>query len=128
MDLFFILWIFIGMKTKLIISESQYERLKVRLNEETIHNALVKELKGFLTQNYTVTQKFMREGGEYKEMPMLEIKADGELITFERLCEYLKVKYENVIKNHEFIEQVIKDWVDNKITDDNLLSKPVLPM
>ena len=116
------------MKTKLIITESQYERLKVRLNEETIHNALVKELKNFLTQNYTVTQKFMREGGEYKEMVMLEIKADGELITFERLCEYLKVKYENVIKNDEFIKQVIKDWVDNKITDDNLLSKPVLPM
>ncbi len=116
------------MKTKLIITESQYRRLRGKLNEETIHNSLVKELKDFLTQNYNVTQKFMREGGEYKEMPMLEIKADGELITFERLYEYLKVKYENIVKNGDFLKQVIKDWVDGKITDDNLLSKPVLPM
>lgn len=110
------------MKKRLIITESQLERLKVNLNEGTVHSTMVKRMKEELDMNYAPIEKFVREGGDYHSQPMIMVKADEESITPKALFEYLKHKYET---GDEFIKQVIRDWVDGKITDDFRLSKNV---
>lgn len=109
------------MKKRLIITENQLNRLKVRLNE-TAHASLVKQMKAELDKNYTPIEKFVREGGEYFEKPMVMVNADEEAITPKALYEYMKYKYK---VGEAFIKQVIKDWVFGKITDDYRLSKNV---
>jgi hypothetical protein len=110
------------MKKRLIITESQLERLKVNLNEGTVHSNMVKRMKEELDMNYAPIEKFVREGGDYHSQPMIMVKADEEAITPKALFEYLKHKYET---GDDFIKQVIRDWVDGKITDDFRLSKNV---
>ena len=109
------------MKKRLIITETQLERLKMSLNE-TAHSSLVKRRKEELDMNYTPIEKFVREGGEYYEKPMVMVKADEEAITPKALYEYMKYKYK---VGEAFIQQVIKDWMYGKITDDYRLSKNV---
>lgn len=109
------------MKKKLIITETQLKNLKSKLNE-TAHSAMVKKIKEELDANYQPIGKFVREGGDYKNQPMMEVKVDGEAISPESLFKYLNSKY---IVGEEFIKQVIRDWVDGKITDDYRLSKNV---
>ncbi len=109
------------MKKKLIITETQLKNLKFKINE-TAHSSMVKKIKEELDANYQPITKFIRQGGDYKNQPMLEVKVDGEAITPEALFKYLNSKY---IVGEDFIQQVIKDWVDGKITDDYRLSKNV---
>lgn len=110
------------MKTKLIITESQLERLKCSLNESVVHSNMVKRMKEDLDKNYQPIEKFVREGGEYASQPMIMVTADEETITPKDLYEYLKYKYK---MGEDFTKQVIRDWVDGKITDDFRLSKNV---
>lgn len=110
------------MKKKLIITESQLIRLENAINESAVHSNMVKRMKTELDANYEPVEKFVREGGEYFEKPMIMVKADEELITPKSLYEYMKSKYKT---NNEFTKQVIRDWVDGKITDDFRLSKNV---
>jgi hypothetical protein len=109
------------MKTKIVITERQYSKLTKFLNENA-HSAMVKRMKEDLDINYNAVDKFVREGGEYFEKPMIEIKADGEIISPKSLYEYMKYKYN---MGDDFTKQVIKDWVFGKITDDYRLSKNV---
>ena len=106
---------------KLIITESQLARLEKNINEGA-HSTLVKRMKEELDKNYEPIAKFVREGGEYREQPMIQVKADGEAITAKDLYEYMKYKYK---VGEAFTQQVIRDWVDKKITDDYRLSKNV---
>lgn len=110
------------MKTKLIITESQYERLLTRINEGTVHSNLVKEMKAELDKNYEPIEKYVREGGDYSDTPMIRIKADGEEITPKSLYEYLKYKYK---ANDEFTKQVVRDWMCGGISDDYRLTKNI---
>ena len=110
------------MKKKLIITESQLERLKQSINENNVHSRIVKRMKEELDANYAPIAKFVREGGEYSEQPMIEVKVDGEVISPKDLYEYMKYKHK---MGESFTQQVIKDWVDGKITDDYRLSKNV---
>ena len=107
---------------KIIITESQYERLRMKLNEGGVHASIVKQMKEELDTNYEPIEKFVREGGEYFEKPMIMVKADNEAITPKSLFEYLKYKYK---VGGEFTKQVIRDWMYGKITDDYHLSKNV---
>ena len=107
---------------KIIITESQLNRLKNVLNEESIQSSVVRQMKEFLDMNYAPVEKFMREGGEYYETPMIEIKADGEVISPKSLYEYLKYKYN---MGEEFTKQVIRDWMYGNINDEHMLSKNV---
>lgn len=106
------------MKTKLIITETQLKAIK----ESVVHSNMVKRIKEDLDKNYEPIQKFVREGGEYSEKPMIMVKADEEAITPKDLFEYLKFKYK---MGDDFTKQVIRDWVDGKITEDFRLSKNV---
>jgi hypothetical protein len=110
------------MKTKLKITESQLERLKGSIIENRVHSSIVRQMKEELDMNYEAIEKFMREGGEYFEKPMIMVKADEEVISPKALFEYMKYKY-NV--GDEFTKQVIRDWVDGNISDDYRLSKNV---
>lgn len=122
MGFFHLNLIFIDMKKKVIITESQLVRLKRAINESEVHSRMVKRMKNELDKNYAPIEKFVREGGEYFEKPMIMIKADEEVITPKSLFEYMKSKYKT---SDEFTKQVIRDWVDGKITDDFRLSKNI---
>jgi hypothetical protein len=110
------------MKKRIIITESQLERLKTNLKEGSAHSSLVKTMKEDLDRNYQPVEKFVREGGEYFEKPMIEVKADGEVITPKALYEYLSYKYKLV---EEFTKQVIRDWMYGNISDNYMLTKNV---
>jgi len=110
------------MKKKLIISESQLEKLEKTLMENTVFTSIVKQIKTELDINYKPIKKFVRDGGEYFETPMIEILADGESISPKSLYEYLKFKYKI---GSEFTKQIIRDWMFGKITDNFMLSKNV---
>lgn len=109
------------MKKRLIVTETQLGRLKQNIVENA-HSSLVKRMKEELDMNYEPIAKFVREGGEYSEKPMVMVKADEEAITPKALYEYMKYKYK---VGEAFIQQVIKDWMYGKITDDFRLSKNV---
>lgn len=110
------------MKKKLIITEGQLARLKAMLVESSEVAIMVEKMKRDLDSNYTISNQFVKEGGEYKDAPMIKINIDGELITPKDLYDTMKYKYKN---SREFTEQVIRDWFDNKITKDYMLSKNV---
>lgn len=122
MALFYLGVIFIDMKKKLIITEGQLQRLKTTLTENAMHSRIVKQMKEELDLNYEPVEKFVREGGEYFEKPMVKIKSDNEIISPKSLYEYMKHKYK---MGDDFTKQVIKDWVYGKITDDYRLSKNI---
>jgi len=111
------------MKKKLIITETQYGRIENLLVESTKHSKLVKEIKDFLDANYSPSDNFTRKGGEYFTEPMFEVTVDEELISPKSLYEYVNYKFDTV--GESFIKQVIRDWVDGKITNDYKLSKNV---
>lgn len=119
---FFVIGIFISMKKKLIITESQLARLKQTLTESSEVALMVEKMKKDLDSNYTISNQFVKEGGEYSDAPMIKINVDGELISPKDLYETMKYKYKN---SREFTEQVIRDWFDNKITKNHMLSKNI---
>ena len=110
------------MKTKLIITESQFKKIKSILSENTMHSRMVKEMKDFLDANYTPTENYMREGGEYFGKAMFKVNADEELISAKQLYEYMSYKFG---LGEVFTKQVIKDWVSGNIGEDFMLSKHV---
>jgi len=110
------------MKKRLIITEGQLERLKLHINEGAAHSSIVRQMKEELDMNYAPIEKFVREGGEYFEKPMIMVKADEEAITPKALYEYMKSKYKT---GDEFTKQVIRDWMYGNISDDHRLSKNV---
>lgn len=110
------------MKKRIKITETQLTQLKVKLAEGHVHSNIVKQMKEDLDKNYQPIEKFVREGGEYYEKPMIMVRTDEEVITPKALFEYLKYKYK---MNDEFTKQVIRDWVDGKITEDGRLSKNI---
>ena len=56
-------------------------RFQPNINEANAHSNIVKQMKEDLDKNYQPIEKFMREGGEYYEKPMIKIMADEEVIT-----------------------------------------------
>lgn len=119
---FFVMWIFISMKKKLIITESQLARLKQLLAESSKTALMVEKMKKDLDSHYTISNQFVKEGGEYTDAPMIKINVDGELISPKDLYDTMQYKYKN---SREFTEQVIRDWFDGKITKNHMLSKNV---
>jgi hypothetical protein len=113
------------MKKRLIITESQLERLKTMLNENKTRNLIVKQLKGALDSNYEPIEKYVRKGGEYSPSVMVKVKVDDEEITLKDLLEYLDFKFKFKGENNEFLKQVISDWMFGKIDSDFNLSKNI---
>lgn len=110
------------MAKKIIITEGQYNRLEKMLTESTAYTRVVRQMKEEMDANYEPVEKFVREGGEYSEKPMIMVKADNEVITPKSLFEYMKYKYK---MGDEFTKQVIRDWMFGGITKHFSLSKNV---
>ena len=119
---FFILQIFIGMKRKLIITESQMNKLKSTLSENHRFTSMVKQMAEDLTANYSPSENYVREGGEYSTKRMIKVNLDEELISPKALFEYMKSKYK---MGDEFTQQVINDWYFGRFKEDYGLSKNV---
>jgi hypothetical protein len=106
------------MKKRLIISESQYAKLKTLLNEAEYHELMVEKIAKDLDSNYDRAFETYRDGNEYKKRKVFQVKVDGEAVTPQNLLEYLKLKYEDV--SEDFLKQLMNDWCDNKIKDGRL--------
>ena len=85
---------------------------------------MVRRMIDELNKNYSVMEKFVREGGEYTTTPRIKILVDDEDISVRDLYEYMLSKHK---AGKEFTKQVIRDWMFGKIGDDNQLSK-IVPM
>jgi hypothetical protein len=111
---------------RIIITESQYERLKLNLNEATAHSNKIEKMKTFLDANYEPIEKYVRKGGEYSSSVMVKNKIDDEELSLKELKQYLKFKFEfEDDTNDKFVEQVITDWMYGRIGDDNMLTKNI---
>jgi len=109
------------MKTKLIITEKQYNSIKRRLSESNDYQAIVNGIVEDLNNNYVRAIETYLDGGEYKKRKAFEVEVDGRIITPEELLEYFKTKYKF---GENFLKQVITDWCDYKVVD-GVLSKNV---
>ena len=109
------------MSTKLIITESQYNKLLNFINESNFHEKLVEMMVSDLDMNYEPMLGIMREEGEYFEEPMVRIKVDKSEISPKELFEYFKKKYK---LGDDFTKQVIQDWMFGNIKN-NMLTKNV---
>lgn len=109
------------MKQKLIISEAQYNNLEKYINETKMYEEMVNNIVNDLKMNYKKAIEKYRDGNEYKERKVFEIKADGDLISPKDLLIYLKSKYK---VGENFLKQLLDDWCDGKIKD-GTLSKSV---
>lgn len=109
------------MSTKLIITESQYNKILNFINENNFHEKLVEMMVSDLDMNYEPMLGVMREEGEYFEEPMVRIKVDKSEISPKELFEYFKKKYK---LGDDFTKQVIQDWMFGNIKN-NMLTKNV---
>jgi hypothetical protein len=126
MGLLLFILIFIDMKKRLIITESQLTRLKAILKESAVVSIIVKKIKNELDRNYTPVMKVVRKGGEYFEKPMIMIKADEEVITGKEARDYIKHKLGYNDTNYDnLIKQAIIDWANGAISDDYSLTKNI---
>lgn len=105
------------MKQKLIISEEQYNNLYKFITESSIYEDKVNEILKDLEMNYKKALEKYRDGNEYKQRKVFEIKADGDIISPKDLLIYLKNKYD---VGEEFLKQLLDDWCHNKIKDGRL--------
>ena len=110
--------IFIDMKNRIIITESQYKRLMKTINEESTHSLAVKQLKKELNASYMPVNKYVRKGGVYNDVTMIKNLIDDEEISVKSLRDFLKDKFK--LEDNDFIEQVIRDWVSGKGLDEPL--------
>lgn len=111
------------MKKKLILTESQLKML-TKVITENGYSKKVGEVHDYLKNNYEATVGIQKEGGEYFNKGMVLNKVDGEMITPKSLFDHIKYKFPY---NPEFLEQVIRDWYDNKIDSKKILSRNVTP-
>lgn len=99
----------------MIISESQLVKLR-----ENIHSSIVKSIKNELDNNYEKVITTQQTDSDFINQPMIKILVNNEITTPQSLANYLQKKYKVSI---DFIIQVIRDWMNNSISDDfNLTS------
>jgi hypothetical protein len=80
------------MKTKIIITENQFKKLKVRITEESTHFLAVQQLK----KNWWLTipvEKVARKGGEYVTTVMIKNNTDEEEMSVSDLRDYIDFKF-----------------------------------
>lgn len=107
---------------KLIITESQYTKLKKVLSEGLYH-IMVEKIVEDLNKNYKKVTAVVNNNRDYVEESRFEVKADKSVISANDLLEYFKFKYHDNC-GEEFLKQVIDDWYHDRIKD-GLLSKNI---
>ena len=122
--------------SQFLINESTENRLiDYYLSESFIPKAdLVLKIKSYLDKNFAKQLMDDVEGGYPKKVctvNMLSIdKQPLKTLQMSELLLLLDDKFNNMIKNKEdrrkFLKQVIKDWYQNNITHDGILTKNYL--
>lgn len=111
------------MTKKIIITESQYNRLFKPLLKESHFNIVLDNVLADLDKNYEKVTAVVQDYHDYNEKPRFKVKVDDSLVDAKELLEYLKYKYHEVC-GEDFLKQVIDDWYHGKI-DGGHLSKNV---
>jgi hypothetical protein len=111
------------MVNKIIITESQYNRLFKHRLKENLFDIVLNELLSDLNKNYEKVTAIVNDYHDYNEKPRFKVKVDGNVITAKELLEYMKYKYHEKC-GENFIKQVIDDWFNDKIKD-GFLSKNI---
>jgi hypothetical protein len=111
------------MINKIIITESQYNRLFKPLLKESHFNTVLGNVLEDLDKNYEKATAIVKDYRDYHEKPRFKVKVDDSLIDAKELLEYLKYKYHEVCGS-DFLKQVIDDWYHGKI-DNGYLSKNI---
>lgn len=107
------------MINKIIITESQYNRLFKPLLKENQFDIVLSDVLEDLDKNYEKVKAVVSDYHDYKEEPRFKVKVNGEAISPKDLLEYLKFKYHGIC-GEKFLKQVIDDWYHNKIVDGHL--------
>lgn len=108
------------MKKKIMITEKQ---LNIIIENETIQNRIVKTIVNYLRNYYEPIIGIFPDKNDYTTGGLIHNNIDGTTLSPKALKERLKYKFGDL--SDEFLEQIISDWFNDKITDDYLLSKPV---
>ena len=111
------------MKTKLIITESQYNRLIKPIINESAVAMVLEDIIEYLDKNYDKVTATVRDYYDYVNKPRFKVLADDSVITAKQVLDYFKNKYFDRC-GEDFLKQAIEDWYYNKIKD-GLLSKNI---
>lgn len=120
-------------KKRIFITESQFNDLKNLLNEEKFYVDTQKVLivKKYLDKNFSRgSMDSIGPDGYPKKTNVVGMKDNkGEVfknMTFEQMLDLLEDKFHTVYtdktKRSKFLEQVLKDWFNKKISKEGLLS------
>ena len=108
-------------RTKLIITESQLHTITKIIKEGDVNNrSIVKQVVGYLKKYYTPANGMYKNNGEYHNTPIFKNTIDEEEVLPENLLRHLSEKFPY---KPEFLQQIIKDYYDGKITSEYGLSK-----
>jgi hypothetical protein len=111
------------MKTKLIITESQYNRLIKPLLNESLIAMVLDEIVSDLDKNYERVTATIKNNHDYVDKPRFKVLVHGGIITAKELLDYMKYKYHDKC-GEDFLIQTIDDWYYKKIKN-SMLSKNI---
>ena len=116
-----------------IVTTEQLNNFKRRVLKEAfaVNTTLVKTIRDYVDKNYSYTayDDIDENGDVIQKIAIQVLSANGEplqTISPEKLLDKIDSKFSGKIKDdnerRDFIRQILKDWVDGKITKDGLLS------
>lgn len=112
------------MKKKVIITESQLNKIVQTINESEQVKLVVKNIADFLLKNYEPALATVNNGLEYTRKSIITKKVDGDKLSAAALFDYLGNKFPQV--SDEFLQQVITDWYNGVLDGKNYrLSKNI---
>jgi hypothetical protein len=111
------------MVNKIIITESQYNRLIETLANDSHFDIVLGDVLEDLNKNYEKVTAVVHNGRDYKEGPRIKIKASGNIIKDKDLLEYMKFTYHEVC-GEDFLKTVIDEWYHDRIVN-GYLSKNI---
>lgn len=112
------------MSKKVIITESQLNKIVSFLNETEQVTLITKQITDDLILNYEPAIATVKIGTSFEYQHIITKKVDGDKLSASALYDYMTTKYTNV--NDEFVKQIITDWYNGVLDGNNYrLSKPV---
>lgn len=108
---------------KIIITESQYNKIIKPLIKEGDYHVVLDEVLDNLNNNYEKVTAIVKDYHDYNEQPRFKVKADDTIINAKDLLDYFKYTYHGIC-GEEFLKQVIDDWYRDDIKD-GMLSKNI---
>jgi hypothetical protein len=108
---------------KIIITESQYNKIIKPLIKEGDYHVVLDEVLDNLNNNYEKVTAIVKDYHDYNEQPRFKVKADDTIINAKDLLDYFKYTYHGIC-GEEFLKQVIDDWYRDEIKD-GMLSKNI---